>query len=499
MKLRRLSYTLILVATISLIVSGMTIWLGIRQRQSAPQPLVITARPLAQQADEPLTFPLDSQVVVGTPEVGATTIPRYTYRNERGDPNQRRSLYLIDTTTGEERRLGDDDHAALFGAMNEAHLFWFFDGGLHAYELATGQDRLVTKPASYSVHPQSAGEWVTFGNYNDDGSRHITFSVANIQTSEIITLTEELWGRDGMTNEYFGISPQLVAWYDFIYGKPVGISIYDLTTRTFVTQLTNLNGPFGERTTRVYDVAAGETVVTWNGGRGYDLVTQSYFKIPRFEPPEWNKPPIFKQGRITEANRTLYQILELKDGSLLEIRAPLLDATPSTELCTAGQNLVQNGDLEATADHALWQQTDSPSNLIVDELPAGLATSGDWAIRLGRYANSHAAIRQPLEIPSGVSGLTLAFDVRVLSWDFWGGDRLQVDLIDPLTGNSLLATPVQWTNVELASGAWLPMQVIIETWPGINTPLELVFQVQTDWALPTDFIIDNITLTTACQ
>ncbi len=42
------------------------------------------------------------------------------------------------------------------------------------------------------------------------------------------------------------------------------------------------------------------------------------------------------------------------------------------------------------------------------------------------------------------------------------------------------------------------MQVTIQNWPGINTPVELVFQVQTDWALPTDFVIDNIQLTTTC-
>jgi len=57
---------------------------------------------------------------------------------------------------------------------------------------------------------------------------------------------------------------------------------------------------------------------------------------------------------------------------------------------------------------------------------------------------------------------------------------------------------VQWTNVQLASGGWLPMQVTIEQWPGINTPVDLVFRTQTDWAFPTDFTLDNIRLTTTC-
>ncbi len=43
------------------------------------------------------------------------------------------------------------------------------------------------------------------------------------------------------------------------------------------------------------------------------------------------------------------------------------------------------------------------------------------------------------------------------------------------------------------------MQLEIQRWPGINTPVVLVFATQTDWALPTDFTLDNIGLITACQ
>ena len=195
----------------------------------------------------------------------------------------------------------------------------------------------------------------------------------------------------------------------------------------------------------------------------------------------------------------IYWELTLTDITRRSVRAPLLDATPSTAPCITNQNLVQNGDFEDADAHSLWQQRDNIANLLINDAPPGLASGGAWAIRLGRFADNHAAIRQRIEIPSGVSGLTLTFDVRALSWDLWGGDRLQVDLVDPLTGNSLLATPVQWTNVQLASGDWLPMQVTIEPWPGINTPVDLVFAVQTDWALPSDFTIDNIQLMTICQ
>ena len=108
-------------------------------------------------------------------------------------------------------------------------------------------------------------------------------------------------------------------------------------------------------------------------------------------------------------------------------------------------------------------------------------------------------IQQTLNIPSNVKRITLAFDVRASSWDIWGGDQLQVDLIDPVTNQSVLAAPVTWTNRQLANGGWMPLQVDIQDWPGIDTPLQLVFRATTDWAFPTDFTVDNIRFLTACH
>ena len=190
---------------------------------------------------------------------------------------------------------------------------------------------------------------------------------------------------------------------------------------------------------------------------------------------------------------------EMRDGTQRHVRAPLLDATPSTAPCVDGQNLVQNGNLEDIAAHNVWQQSGSASDLIVNELPPNAPQAGQWAIRLGRYSNAQPTIQQTLNIPSGVKHIQLAFDVRASSWDIWGGDQLQVDLIDPVTNQSILVTPVQWTNRQLASGGWVPLQVDIQDWPGIDTPLQLVFRAQTDWAFPTDFIVDNIRFITACQ
>ncbi|MFN8488718.1 MAG: hypothetical protein U0350_14045 [Caldilineaceae bacterium] len=506
MKFRLLSYVIIGVVTFLLLGFVSVIWVW-RSDQTVrlPQSQVVQARRPAIQ----LTFPPNPQVKVGTPVEGPTITPRYTYRNEfPTDRSKPLPLYVIDTQNGRETRLGDDSGAAVFGTMDEHSLLWYFgcdpdcsalSGGVYAYSLATGANSLVFTHGNPSIHPQIAGDWVAFGDFNGDGTQTATLYAANLQTHEIITLTQELNARDAYISKYFGISARLAAWYDIVHGKPVGLVIYDLASHIQLAKLTTWESAFNEQNVVVYDVAAGETVITWNGVYGYDLVTQSYFRISDFFPPNWVIPPIFDKGRITEKGRVLSRTLSLKDGTQRTISAPLLDATPSAAPCVEGQNLVQNGDLEDSAAHNLWQQSGSPSDVIVNDLPPNSPQAGQWAIRLGRYSNAQQTIQQTLNIPSNVKHITLAFDVRASSWDIWGGDQLQVDLIDPITNQSILVTPMQWTNRQLANGGWIPLQVDLQDWPGIDTPLYLVFRATTDWAFPTDFTLDNIRFLTACH
>jgi hypothetical protein len=54
-------------------------------------------------------------------------------------------------------------------------------------------------------------------------------------------------------------------------------------------------------------------------------------------------------------------------------------------------------------------------------------------------------------------------------------------------------------NRQLPSSAWLTLEVQVEGWPGIDTPVYLVLRSVTDWAIPTDFTIDNIRLVMQCD
>ena len=498
MKLRRGSYLLLGIALAVLLGVGLTVLTSHKrwpQNGSAEQWMIqVKARSTTRKA---LLVPPTPEVRVGTPEFYDKPVSqRYNYRNEfPADRTKWLPLYLIDTTSGQETRLGDDSYAANFGTMNEEYLLWFFRG-IHAYELATGEDRIISTKVNGVITPQLANQWVAFARYNNaDYPPTGTLYAANLETRAVITLTRALGTQgDGDIDAYFGISPYLAAWFE----PPMTIVVYDLSSRQEIARLTDYEQAFNQTDIAIYQVAAGQSIVAWSRSYGYDLVTHSYFRIHQIVPPDWVDAPLVDMSRIQEENRILTWHFDMQDGTQRYVRAPLLDATPSTAPCIEGQNLVQNGDLESTTDHRLWQQSGSTTNLLVNDPPPGLANGGQWAIRLGRFNNAQQAIQQTVAIPSGVKGLTLTFAVRVHSWDLWGGDRLQLDLVDPRSGQSLLATPVQWTNTQLASGDWIPLQVAIQNWPGIDTPVTLVFRTQTDWAFPTDFTIDQVKLLTSC-
>jgi len=328
----------------------------------------------------------------------------------------------------------------------------------------------------------------------DPRSKQGDLFATNLKTQEIITLSHTIWFDDPDLTH--GIGKHLVAWHHYDYKPPATIKVYDLGLHQIIASIDP--SAIKPQDGSPQHIGVGDTVVTWDLRYAYDIVTSSYFTFSLM-PPYWVPQPIDEVSAPTEQARRLYWTFEMEAGGKRHFSAPILDATPSVVPCSEGQNLVQNGNLEDIAAHNLWQQSGSPSDLIVNDLPSNAPQAGQWAIRLGRYSNSQQTIQQTLNIPSNVKRITLAFDVRASSWDIWGGDQLQVDLIDPVTNQSILTTPVAWTNRQLANGGWLPLQVDIQDWPGIDTPLQLVFRATTDWAFPTDFTVDNIRFLTACH
>jgi hypothetical protein len=108
-----------------------------------------------------------------------------------------------------------------------------------------------------------------------------------------------------MVNGYFGISPQLAAWYSGSYPNLPEIVVYDLAAHREVARLADFDAAFNHPGTPMFDLSPGETVVTWSGQYGYDLVTRSYFRIPTMTPPNWVPQPAYGISPIREKNRIL--------------------------------------------------------------------------------------------------------------------------------------------------------------------------------------------------
>ncbi len=326
MKFRILSYLLIIPAAGILL--GLVGLVQVQYRQSTSQRntqlLVQARRPINQESrSDALPTP---QVVMGTPEyyTPTATPERYTYRNEFPENrSKRRPLYLIDAETGEEKRLGDDSAAAVFGVMNDQYLVWY-SGGTHIYNLNTGQDMVLSAVNGSAIRTQLFDDWLAFGTYNGNGAPVATLYAANLQTQEIITLTRSLPAQDALVGGYFGISDRLAAWYE----ARNTMVVYDLISRQVLARLHNIDAAFGQQNVTITSVSPGETVVTWSFNYGYDLVTQSHFLLGDIRPPDWDNAPMLNVNRIQERNRMLSWTINLRDGTQRHIRAPLLDATP---------------------------------------------------------------------------------------------------------------------------------------------------------------------------
>ncbi len=448
MNLRLFSYVILGSGLIILLYLGIRADFTLLTAQRSP------ALPRTQQVQaQPTPAPGDPQVRAGTPvEVAENPLlpsKRYQATHSITDP----AIVVTDTVTGDIVLLGEEPGGAQWIGQSDTYLLWTFScsagcptlvPGFYAYSFAT-QQNIHLLP--YSVwFAETRGDWVVYLLDDTPHSHNAQLYAINIQSQERITLSHNAWLDFAYPT--FGIGEHFVVWHNVTFSAPSTIEVYDLQQRQRIASIDP--DQIGRQGGSLFDFGIGDTVITWSRNYAYDLVTNSYFTFT-VKPSDWVPRPIAESTIPTEYDRALYYSMMLTDSSTYHFRTPILDATPSMEPCVTDQNLVANGDFENVDAHGLWQQQGNIANLLINDPPPGLATSGDWALRLGRFADNQASIQQQLDIPSAVKELTLTFDVRVHSWDLWGGDQLQIDLVDPLTGNSVLATPATWTNVELAS------------------------------------------------
>jgi hypothetical protein len=174
-----------------------------------------------------------------TEVVGASTPvpPRYSIRNERND-KYIYSLFVRDSKTGQEIRLGDDNGNASFGAMTDQYIIWRFAGfthnktpdpktGLFAYVLATGKEITIAGPEGYQWYPKIDDQWVIYLDVSGSDYYYAGLRAHNLKTGEDFQLSKQVpYNRPG---EYYAISGNRIAWVNAESGW--AICVYDLATR----------------------------------------------------------------------------------------------------------------------------------------------------------------------------------------------------------------------------------------------------------------------------
>lgn len=279
-------------------------------------------------------------IATGTP----TTAP-VTYTIRTAEINGLTHLYVRNTQTNEELRLGNDQGSAIFKAINARYVIWLFachgcrtaaDGplqsGLYAYNLTTRTQTAIA--LYYERGPvgsvKLSTDWVAYHD-SDDGLKGRLFAY-HIPTRTEVLIEDELWlsvgGRHAyaaMPHDLFAIANHTVAW------AQSGIHLYDLTTGTTRTlPLPELLAPTTARYPTLWtpnSLSTSDTVVVWASMSrwwGYDFVVNELFAISTI-PPGWERV----------ANAQAWNMQLIGDQLVWPIRVTLADGSSPNYIFTA--------------------------------------------------------------------------------------------------------------------------------------------------------------------
>lgn len=286
-----------------------------------------------------LVTPLpDEKVHVGAitefvPSVESQQQPRYTVREdippwepltEPGQAIPVKKLFVQDTVTGQEIRLGDDAGHALFQTMTSEYVIWRYqwDGhtettrrsGLYAYILEAGEEiTIAQQPDKDPWYPKIDNQWVLYIDAKEAGIYFAKLRVHNITTGEDFLLAEEIpYNRPN--RNYYAISGNRIVWVDGNWA----VNVYDLKNRTSHT----LSVPETQLLTGDVSIS-GDIIVWWDRfWHGYDLRQDALFTIPTV-PPGWENVPVQPAEPVTVRDDQLYWALSV-NGHVYHFTAPII-------------------------------------------------------------------------------------------------------------------------------------------------------------------------------
>lgn len=291
-----------------------------------------------------LVTPLpDEKVRVGAitefvPPVVSLPQPRYTVREDippwqpitRPDQTIRdipvQKLFVQDSATGHEIRLGDDAGDALFQMMTSQYVIWRYQWngwaettrktGLYAYVLETGEEIVIArKPDHAPLYPEIDGQMVLYTDAKNNNVYFAKLRVHNLATGEDFLLGKKIpyYGRSA--SDYYALGGGKIAWVEADNGRTV--RVYDLATRT--TRILNV-----PNTTSPEMVSISGDIVVWfdKFWRGYDLQQDTLFTIPTV-PPGWESVSVQPASPVTVKDDRLYWALSVND-KVYRFTAPII-------------------------------------------------------------------------------------------------------------------------------------------------------------------------------
>lgn len=180
---------------------------------------------------------------------------------------------------------------------------------------------------------------------------------------------------------------------------------------------------------------------------------------------------------------------------------PTPTATPTQIPCKAGVNLVQNGDFADPIRHYLWVSKNPDIALIH---PYVTTPEPNYGLVMGLENSAIQTIHQVITVPPAARSVEIKFWLYVDTYELlpFDYDYLYVDVIDgtSATASSLLHEPfVPFTNRFSPQRTRRQQSLRVDDIEAIKQPVHLQFRATTNWALATEFIIDNVQLITGCQ
>ena len=237
-----------------------------------------------------------------------------------------RRLYVQDTVTGQQVRLGDDAGDTFFQVMTDQYVIWRYQWngwaetttktGLYAYVLEIGEELIIARKPDYApLYPEIDGQWVLYTDAKNNNVYFAELRVHNLATGEDFLVGSNVPYYSRPSSDYYAINDGKIAWVENDGGWTV--RVYDLATRTTrILDVPNTSSPVN------LDISDG--IVVWfdKFWRGYDLEQDALFTIPTV-PPGWENISVQPASPVTVENNQLYWSLEVGD-KVYRFAAPII-------------------------------------------------------------------------------------------------------------------------------------------------------------------------------